>query len=561
MRNLRFIALALAMCICRTGYVTAQDIQNVKPVKNLIILIPDGCSLASVSTARWYQWMQNPDMPKLSIDPYLCGTVRTTCSNAPIGDSAPTTSCYMTGYPSLKGWVSTYPIAHPESDIYPMDSARAYQPLTTLLEATRLMMGKSIGLVSTCVFNHATPADCTSHCYNRNNGLAIANQMIHNGIDVLIGGGTRMVTPELQSFLTDNGWAVLKDDAAGMRTCDSRKMWALFRPNDMSYDIDRDPQKEPSLAEMTQVAIRHLSQDEDGFVIMVEGSEVDFAAHDNDPIGIVTEFLAFDRACKVALDFAKQNGETAVVILPDHGNSGLSIGRRDNGNYAGTPKQDLFGALHKMKASSGAVARRLNSAPFEQAQDIFQELCGFKLTDKELEALKNHKGYGSSPIKREDRKPVAGYNSSFNRMIAQFMTERTGLAFTTNGHTGEDVFLAAYHPDNASRPSGMLTNVELNHYLCSVTGLTHDILDSLTNANFAPHADVFKDIKGLKTTMDSKSLTLKYKKNTIVFTPNTNVVTVNGKEEIIPTVVVYVDKNQTYYVPRAFRERILAKNK
>lgn len=57
--------------------VKAQDVENVKPVKNVILLIPDGTSLATVSMARWLQWYTNPDKPKLNIDPYLCGTVRT----------------------------------------------------------------------------------------------------------------------------------------------------------------------------------------------------------------------------------------------------------------------------------------------------------------------------------------------------------------------------------------------------------------------------------------------------------------------------------------------------
>ena len=77
----------------------AVEKENVKPVKNVILLIPDGTSLATISIARWLQWYQDPSKPKLNIDPYLCGTVRTHSSNAPIGDSAPTTSCYMTGQP------------------------------------------------------------------------------------------------------------------------------------------------------------------------------------------------------------------------------------------------------------------------------------------------------------------------------------------------------------------------------------------------------------------------------------------------------------------------------
>ena len=65
----------------------AADVENVKPVKNVILLIPDGTSLATVSMARWLQWYTNPDKPNLNLDPYLCGTVRTHSSNAPIGGS------------------------------------------------------------------------------------------------------------------------------------------------------------------------------------------------------------------------------------------------------------------------------------------------------------------------------------------------------------------------------------------------------------------------------------------------------------------------------------------
>lgn len=102
----------------------AADTQNVKQVKNIIVLIPDGTSLATVSVSRWMQWYENPDKPNLNIDPYLCGTVRTTSSNAPIGDSAPTTSCYMTGHPSRTGYIATYPVQDKDNDIYPNDPNR-----------------------------------------------------------------------------------------------------------------------------------------------------------------------------------------------------------------------------------------------------------------------------------------------------------------------------------------------------------------------------------------------------------------------------------------------------
>ncbi len=551
------LGLALTITFMSASISThAQDIENVKPVKNVIVLIPDGCSLATVSAARWYQWYMNPDIEKLAIDPYLCGTVRTTCSNAPIGDSAPTTSAYMTGYNSLAGWVSTYPVSKGKDDIYPMDPAKAYQPLTTVLEAAKMLKGKATGLVCTCYFTNATPADCSAHSHDRNSFTNIASQQVHNGVNVVIGGGVRYMTAEHEKYLTSKGVTVLKNDIDGMRNCTNNNMWALFRSGDMSHDLDRDPSKEPSLAEMTETAISKLSTDPDGFFLMVEGSEVDYCAHDNDLIGMVTEFLAFDKACKVALDFAKKNGETAVVILPDHGNSGLSLGRRDWGGYATMPMDRQFGAMAKFKATCGAIADKLNRAPFEQAQDIFKEWCGFRLKDSEIEALKNNKGYRNSPIEKDNRKPDPKYNGDFARMIAQFMTDRTGFAFTTNGHTGEDVFLAAYHPDFGSRPHGMLTNIELNHYLCNLFGMNHDTLDDLTSQIFVPHTKVFD---GLKYEQTDTTLTVKYKKNKMVITPNTNIVTVNGKEEELKSVVIYVDKNKTYYIPQSLRARIESK--
>lgn len=533
----------------------AQDVENVKPVKNVILMIPDGCSLATISTARWYQWYKNPNAPKLAIDPYICGTVRTTCSNAPIGDSAPTTSCYMTGYPSLAGWVSTYPKADPKNDIYPMDSARAYQPLTTVLEASRLLKGKATGLVTTCQFANATPADCSAHSYNRNAYKEIVSQQIHNSLNVVIGGGVSNMTDEHISYLRSKGYDVLKDDIDGLRTSTNKNIFAQFCRGDMTNDFDRDQAKEPSLAEMTEIAIKKLSTDPDGFFLMVEGSRVDFSAHTNDPVGMVTEYLAFDRACGVALDYARKNGNTAVVILSDHGNSGLSIGRRDWHGSSGDSTEKMFSALAKCKITADEMSAKVNQTDYEGIQDLFKEWMGFTLNEKELEALKYNRDYKKSPVPIEDRRKYRNplYSNGLTRMIAQFITDRTGLAFTTNGHSGEEVLLAAYHPDRDCRPYGMLTNIELNHYLCNVSGFTHDDLDKLTNECFAQHTSVFN---GMKYEIKDKVLTVKKGRKKLEIQPNTNIVKLNGEDIELPTVIIYVDKKNMFYLPESLRNLI-----
>ncbi|MDR0798166.1 MAG: alkaline phosphatase, partial [Dysgonamonadaceae bacterium] len=329
--------------------ITAFSVAQEKTIKNVILLIPDGTSLATVSAARWYQRYIHPEQTSLKIDPYICGTIFTYSSNAPIGDSAPTTSCYMTGYPSRAGFVATYPPADPKNDIFPMNVYEPYQPMITLMEAARMAQQKATGLVFTCEFPHATPADCSAHSYDREKYDRIIPQMVHNQLDVVIGGGVPwLVTKEDSTYfkyLKKNNYSVLTNDTSFQHD-PANKMWALFGgKNGMDYELDRNPAKQPSLAEMTQVAINKLSQNPNGFVLMVEGSKVDWAAHANDAAAMFTEMIAFDKACGVALDFAERNGETLIVIVPDHGNSGFSIGSPKCGDYHHTTKDELFGPI------------------------------------------------------------------------------------------------------------------------------------------------------------------------------------------------------------------------
>lgn len=544
----------------------AADVEHVKPVKNVILLIPDGTSLATVSMARWLQWYMDPSKPNLYIDPHLCGTVRTHSSNAPIGDSAPTTSCYMTGQPSRTGYVSTYPESDADNDIYPTDPARAFQPLTTVLEAAKILQGKSTGLVFTCEFPHATPADCSAHSYNRGKYEWIAPQMVHNNLNVVIGGGVSLLSKELEDYLVGNGYSVYKNDLKGMRADQGERMWALYGNREMAYDLDRNPEEQPSLEEMTRKAIDKLSTNENGFFLMVEGSKIDWAAHGNDPIGMATDMLAFDRACGAALEFAHQNGETAVVVLPDHGNSGISIGRRSCHGYDKLTKDQLFHQFSLYKLTAEGFANKLNEIPNSEVQNLFREKAGFELTAEEMDALNNCKDYKNSPIPVDQRKAEDAssmYSGSLTGLMAQLLTSRTCFGFTTGGHTGEDVFLAAYHPQG-TLPIGMHTNIEINHYLCALFGMSHATLEGLTAQIFAPHTEVFSDytceIVPAKDEKGSPTLIVKNKKDKkkqLTIAPFTNIVKSGKKaqDEIrLNSVIVYVDKNNTFYLPTSLAD-------
>lgn len=524
------------------GY-AQQYHKPVKPVKNVIVMIPDGTSIGVVSAARWYQIYNKLGGENLNIDPYICGTVKTFSSNAPIGDSAPTTSAYMTGMPQRTGNVAIYPVADPGNDLVYVDPAMAYQPLVTVLEAAKMEKKKSVGLVVTVEFPHATPADCSAHHYKRSNYDAIASQMAYNDLDVVIGGGNSIITDDMRTYFNQNGTTLIQNDIEAFRSHKDGRLWALFAERDLPYDLD-STDTIPSLAETTGKALDILSQNENGFFLMVEGSKVDWTAHANDAVGCITEFLAFDKAVGVALDFAKENGETAIIIAPDHGNSGFSIGRRDLKGYDKASIDQLFANVSKYKKTAEGLERILLAEKPENIKAIIKEYTDIEITDEELEDLLKSKNYTSDDYMKVSE------SHNMTSVLIDIMNKRTYFGFTTGGHTGEEVFLAAYHPDG-DLPIGMNTNVQINNYLFDVLGLETSLPEQ-TKKVFAKHNDVFEGYSyEIDKTSDFPTLKVKKGKKKLEVPAFKSVAYLNGKPIELGSVTVYIDKNDTFYLPES----------
>lgn len=516
----------------------------VKPVKNVILLIPDGTSISVVSAARWYQIYNKLGGENLHIDPYFCGTVKTFSSNAPIGDSAPTTSAYMTGMPQQTGNVAIYPPADPDNDLVPVDPAMAYQPLATILEAAKIQQKKAVGMVVTVEFPHATPADCAAHYYARDKYEYIAPQMAYNNLDVMFGGGNSILTDDIKKHFKKSNTALIQDDLKAFRSFNSNnKVWALFQGRELPYDLDRDTTQIPSLEEMTRKAIAQLSKNENGFFLMVEGSKVDWMAHGNDAVGCITEFLAFDKAVGAAIDFARKDGETAVIILPDHGNSGFSIGRRDLKSYDKASISKLFDNVSKYKKTGPGLEEILMKEDTGNFKTVFKKYTDIDLTDEELASLVSTKD------DNEDDYMKKAQSRSMGHTIIDIMNSRTYFGFTTGGHTGEEVFLAAYHPQG-DIPLGMNTNVQIFDYLFDAMGFKES-LPEMTKRIFAKHQDVFKGLQySISKSGDFPQLTVKKGKKTLVVPAFKSVAYLNGKEIDLGSVTVYIDKNDTFYLPQ-----------
>ena len=523
-----------------------------KPIKNVILMIPDGTSTSLLSAARWYQTYLDSTQTTLNIDPYVCGLVRTHSSDAPIGDSAPTTSCYVSGQPSQTSFVSTYPVAT-DHDLVPVDAARAYQPLATVLEAAKMLKHKSTGLVFTCEFPHATPADCSAHTYSRGKYGMIAPQMAHNHLDVVMGGGVKYLSENLQNDLKATGYQIYLDDIQGFRNCAKAPVWALFGETSMPYWLEADPQKMPSLAEMTRKAISLLSQNQEGFFLMVEGSQVDWAAHANDAKNALIEFLEFDKACGEALNFAKKNGETVVVILPDHGTGAVTVGNtKSNHGYDKLPLKTIMSTIDNYQLSNWTMGEKLKAVDTTEWSQLMETYFGFSLQPAEISYLTTAKDYDKSPLPKEERKS----NLPLYKMLSQIIYGRTYFGFTTFGHTIENVFLAVYHPQNDIL-KGVPTNIDVFNYLCRQLDLNGEMAQ-LTEDIYANHREVFK---GYETKIDSLDkyhyrLTVKNKRNVLTADSYANYFTINNKKVDIESVIVYMDKNNTFYLPKKLRDYI-----
>lgn len=531
---------SLLIFICISISIFAQEVRH---VKNIIVMIPDGTSIGVYSAARWYK-MYTQQGNSLNIDPFIAGTVTTHSSNAPIGDSAPTGSCYATGVLQQTGNIAIHPEVSP-NDVFPVDASRSLQPAATILEASKILQNKAVGLVVTCEFPHATPADFSAHHYNRGNYKALAPQMAYQNLDVMFGGGTSILTEDIRKHFQNKGITLLEDNKQGMLNYNGDgKVWALFGKMALPYDIDRNPETTPSIAEMTEKALNILSKKQNGFFLMVEGSQVDWAAHANDAKAIITEFIAFDEAVKKAMNFAKKDGNTVVVIAADHGNSGFTIGSSKCPGYDKLSIDELFKTVSKYQLSSNALESILLKTPVNDFKSVFKKYTDIDLTDEELQTLLSSKNY------KEGDYTKVGTSNNMAHNIVNILNSRTCFGFTTGGHTGEEVILSSYHPQGDNL-KGHINNTDLNAYLQKVSGITTS-LDELSNKLFAKHTDVFA---GAKITVDKKDkdfpiLTVKKGKNTLSVKAFSSVATLNGKPFDIGSVVVYIDKNDTFYLQK-----------
>lgn len=444
------------------GTANAKEVKQVKKAKkakNVIMMIPDGCSVESVTLARLYYDLKKDGVvgnDTLAMDSILTGLVQTYWQDGPITDSAPGGTAYSTGYKSEDKHIGT--LSTKDGNI----------PKATILEAAR-EADKATGIVVTSEATHATPADYASHAANRSQYNSIMKQMVYGDFDVVLGGGDRLLSSEGLSAdgktqYRKDGIDLVKElktmgydyvtNKTELASIKSSKYWGMFAPQAMSPDIDRErlTPEQPTLEEMTNKAIDTLSKDKDGFFLMVEGSQIDWAGHANDPTQIVSEIVAYDKTVQAALDFAKKDGNTVVISASDHGTGGGTLGMVGLGedikkSYSSVTFEDTVVKLTKANASSG--------------------LIGTELKDKDENTIKRSvkEHFSFEDLTAEEIKEIQAGN------LKAVVNKRIGIAWSSNNHTAGDTGLYSYAPAGIEKLTGLVDNTDVPKYLEKVTGL------------------------------------------------------------------------------------------
>ena len=466
--------------------------------KNIIIMIGDGMGISTVTAGRIYagQHMgQDGESHILAMEklPFTAFS-RTYANDSQVSDSASTITAITTG---AKVNLRTIGVDHTVP--YDKCAAQKGHELTTLFELAE-DAGRATGIVSTARITHATPAGAYGHVANRgwerdsvmgkeaieNGCVDLARQLVDwphgDGLEIALGGGRENFLPK---DVTDPEYAnkhgkrrdgrnlaALWGERPGHQTIwntgqfnavdwtTNTRVLGLFEPSHMQYDGDRikGDSGEPSLAAMTRAAITRLSQNKNGYVLMVEGARIDMALHGNNAARALEDFVAFDEAVATARAMTDR-ADTLIIVTADHSH-GLTInGYPQRGN-------PILGVV---RTADGNTMKGADGKPYTTL--LFSTGPGSPFaTPDEYRTVVPGKYSLSSDKKTVDARTVSRPDPATVDTTAHDYKQQALIPSRFSMHTGEDVAVFADGP-SAALVHGAIEENTLFHIMAYAAGL------------------------------------------------------------------------------------------
>ncbi|WP_421142990.1 alkaline phosphatase [Aeromonas dhakensis] len=431
--------------------------------KNVILFIGDGMGPTVLTATRLYKVGEEGNLEIMKLA--RSARIKTFSNDAQTTDSAPSMAAYTTGVKmnnEVIAMSSDTKAVAPSKDVNGNKGINNCtsdngKPVPTILELAKAA-GKSVGAVTTTELTHATPAATYSHICHRDAAYAIAEQAVPggagfntalgDGVDVLMGGGANHWTPynstsnkggradgrDLTAELTAQGYhyVTTKDELSGVN---SGKVFGLFSAKShLDYELDRVAKgaasTQPSLSEMTAKAIDLLSQNSQGYFLMVEGGRIDHALHGTNAKRSLTDAVALDEAVKTALGKVDLK-DTLIVVTADHDHTMTINGYSAKGNKV----------LDLVKNGDGSTQNDVDGKPFTTLV------------------------FGNGP-NRADVRPTL----TSDQVMADDYLQETGVKLGSETHGGGDVMLFA-DGAGSSRFKGTLDNTKVFGKLKEALGL------------------------------------------------------------------------------------------
>lgn len=406
--------------------------------KNIIMMVGDGMGPAYTTAYRMYA--DDPSTPEVELtvfDRLLVGMASThpDMDTGYVTDSAAGATALSTGFKTYNGAIA-------------VDANK--KTVQTVLEFAKTK-GMKTGVAVTSQINHATPASFGAHNESRENYDQIADSYFDSKIngqfvlDVMLGGGWKY-------FIREDRNLVEQFKSAGYQYADNLNqlesvtvgtpLLGLFADSGMPWALDSAEQMRLPL--LAKAAIRQLENDQ-GYFLLIEASQIDWAGHGNDIGSAMAEMHDLALTLEWLEQYIKVNPDTLMVLTADHSTGGLSIGV--NNNYSWSPKW-----LKNLKASPVEIGKQLITA--KNKATLASDLLGFELTKEEIDSI--------NIIKPNEL-------NLFHKAISKILDHRSDTGWTTSGHTGVDVQIFAKGA-GSERFRGHLDNTHIAQTMFELLG-------------------------------------------------------------------------------------------
>ena len=497
-------------------------------VRNVILMIGDGMGPQQLGLLEMYAHRapnsvvpdRTPAIEQL-MGHGVVGLMRTEPHGVLVTDSAASATQLATGQPAGSEMLGT----NYRGDAVP-----------NLVEVAR-QQGKSAGLITDARITHATPAAFAAHQRHRTMENEVALDYLAHQVDVLLGGGLRNWVPKATSDptsatamgirqLTGNRFAVssqrrdnrnlllearadyhLVFDRQALARVEGGRVLGLFADSAMhdalteKNELDSEQRTEPTLVEMAAKTLELLSQNPNGFFLMIEGAQIDWAGHNNDVGNLLQELLQFDDVVRYVAHWSRQRNDTLLVVTADHetGSFGFS--------YSGSPlprPQPLSGdvfqgedfqpyfnfaplavldKIYSQKKSYYQIFKQFDALPpeartAEQLVRLVNESLSFEISlddavailtrSRNRQYVPGHRFLGTRTLPRIRDFPefyVYGENLRMN-LLGRAVSAQQNVVWGSGTHTSTPVVLVAEGPSDAtSRFSGMHHSTEIGQRL------------------------------------------------------------------------------------------------